>query len=39
MENKIKNIIKELKEGNPYTNDWIIEELEEILELIKQKKQ
>jgi hypothetical protein len=31
MKNKIKNIIKELKEGNPYTNDWIIEELEEIL--------
>ena len=37
MENKIKNIIKELKEVKPYTNDWIIEELEEILKLIKQK--
>ena len=28
----IENLISELKQGNPYTNSWIIEELKLILE-------
>ena len=28
---RIKFLIKELEQGNPHTNEWIIEELNEIL--------
>lgn len=31
---RIKFLIKELEQGNPHTNEWIIEELNEILLLI-----
>jgi hypothetical protein len=35
MKEKIENLISELKQGNPYVHNWIIEELEDILKLIK----